>query len=146
MRFAILGILAAFGVQAAEAADTPALIKSAIFVEHESYSGRPGARLIQRASTLGSGDRVVTILDWKAPRDGRNATVSLTVPPHLSFQRSSAGDEEISVDGGRKWGKLGTLRVRDAYGLRLASPEDITNVRWKVSGPNGRITYSALVR
>jgi hypothetical protein len=146
MRIILLAILAAFGTSMVHAGDAPALIKSAIFIERESYSGRPGARLIEPASTLGSGDRVVTILDWKAPSDSRGAIVSLAVPAHLAFQRSSTEDEEISVDGGRKWGKLGTLRMRDAYGARLASPEDVTNVRWRVNGPNGRITYSALVR
>jgi len=146
MRITCLAILAALGAPAAHAADAPALIKSAIFIERGTYGGQPGTRTIEPASTLGSGDKVVTILDWKAPPDSRGATVSLAVPTHLAFQRSSTGDEEISVDGGRAWGKLGTLRVRDAYGVRLASPEDVTNVRWRVNGPNGRITYSALVR
>ena len=146
MRIYSLAILAAFATQAIHAADTPASIKSAIFVERANLGGQMDARMVERASTLAAGDRVVTILDWRAPGGKQASTVTLAVPRHLAFQRSSVGDEEISIDGGRNWGKLGALRMRDGDGVRLASPEDVTNVRWRVRGTNGRITYSAVVR
>lgn len=146
MRMTILAFLAVLGAQTAQASETTALIKSSIFVERGAYNGRPGARTVERASTLGSGDRVVTILDWRTHGEKRAATVSLSIPTHLAFQRSSLGNEEISIDQGRSWGRLGTLRMRDSDGPRLAVPEDVTNVRWRVNGTNGRITYSAVVR
>ncbi|MDD3799665.1 MAG: hypothetical protein PHE36_10880 [Novosphingobium sp.] len=146
MRLAIFAILALSGAQSAAAAESPAAVHSAVFIEREGYAGHAGTRMVERATTLGKGDRVVTILDWQATRDGNAATVTLALPRHLAFQRSSADNEDVSVDGGRSWGKLGTLSIRDAYGVRLAAPEDVTNLRWQVNGPKGRITYSALVR
>ena len=146
MRLLILGILAAFGAQAAHATSATTLIKSAIFVEKGHLDGRPGIRSVERASMLGAGDKIVTILDWRAPGGKQASTVSLAIPRHLAFQRSSTGSEDVSIDGGRNWGKLGTLRVRDRSGARFASPEDVTHVRWHVRGTNGRITYSAVVR
>lgn len=146
MRALTLAILAALTAQTAQAASTPTLIKSAIFVEKSKLDGRPGIRSIEPASTLGAGDRVVTILDWRAPSGRQASTVSLAMPRHLAYQRSSIGNEEVSIDGGRSWGKLGLLRVNDGDGMRLASPEDVTHVRWRVRGDNGRITYSAVVR
>ncbi|OCC24793.1 hypothetical protein MB02_04805 [Croceicoccus estronivorus] len=143
LSFMILAFLGAAPAQAAEAMKT---VHSAVFIERESYAEGSDTRIVERATTLGRGDRVVTILDWQSPQDGKPATVTLAVPPNLTFQRSSTGDEEVSADKGRSWGTLGQLQIRDAYGLRLATPEDITNVRWRVNGPNGRISYSALVR
>ncbi len=146
MRALTFAILAALCAQTAHAASTPTLIKSAIFIEKSKLDGRPGIRRIEPASTLGAGDRIVTILDWRAPSGQQASTVSLVMPRHLTYQRSSTGDEEVSVDGGRNWGKIGMLRVHDGDGTRLASPEDVTHVRWRVRGGNGRITYSAVVR
>jgi hypothetical protein len=59
--------------------------------------------------------------------------------------------EEISIDGGRSWGKLGMLMIRDTSGTRLASPEDVTHVRWRIPASvaargTGTIAYSAIVR
>ena len=56
-----------------------------------------------------------------------------------------------STDGGRNWGQLGIMRMRDRDGTRLASPEDVTHLRWRVADSeaargSGRFTYSALVR
>ena len=73
------------------------------------------------------------------------------VPRSLAYQEASLDGAEVSTDGGRSWGKLGQLRIRDAGGVRLASPEDVTDLRWHVSGREaaqgkGRVTYSAIVR
>jgi hypothetical protein len=53
----------------------------------------------------------------------------------------------VSVDGGKTWGKLGKLRI----GSRLATPEDVTHVRWRISAAHaalgrGDIAYSGIVR
>lgn len=146
MRLLLVAALAACSVQIAHATEAPALIKSTIFIEKENLANRSYTRTVERASTLGAGDRVVTILDWRAPTGREAATVNLAIPRHLAFQRSSIGGEDVSIDGGRSWGKLGMLQVRQGGSVRLASLEDVTNVRWRVRGAYGRITYSALVR
>jgi hypothetical protein len=126
-------------------AESEIAIRSAVFVEQEESGA---ARTIERASVLSRGQRVVTVLNWQAPASRSAFTVTTRLPSALSFERSSSGSEEISTDGGRSWGKLGQLRLHDAYGWRLASPQDITHLRWRLSGREraGRITYSAFVR
>ena len=69
------------------------------------------------------------------------------MPRAISYQTSSRGDVEVSVDGGRTWGRLGVLKI----GLRLASPEDVTHVRWRISPQlasqgRGQIAYAGIVR
>lgn len=120
-------------------------IRSAVFVEKGDAAA---TRSIERASVLSRGQRVVTILNWQAPPGQASFTVTTRIPAALSFERSSSGNEEVSVDGGQSWGRLGSLRLRDAHGHRMAGPEDVTHLRWKMNGraKTGRITYSAWVR
>ncbi|MBC2666560.1 hypothetical protein H7F51_13625 [Novosphingobium flavum] len=116
-------------------------LASDVFVERQADSGR----VLQPASRLRPGDRVVTIVTWKrAAPGGGQFTVTNPLPRALQFEESADDSQDVSVDGGRTWGKIGSLRV----GGRLAVPEDVTHVRWRVAtpAPEGRIAYSAIVR
>lgn len=104
-------------------------------------------RLLQPANALKRGDRVVYIVSWTRMGGAGGFTVTNPLPRQVYFQGSADGREEVSVDGGRTWGKLESLRVAG----RLATPEDVTHVRWKVAANEaargtGQITYSAIVR
>ena len=74
------------------------------------------------------------------------------LPRTVSFQRSVDGTEEVSIDGGRSWGHLEDLRIRDSDGfIRSAAPEDVTHLRWRVPGSvalrgSGQLTYRGVVR
>ena len=113
---------------------------SAVFVEKTDDN----ARILQPANKLSRGDRVVTVVTWRRTSPGGRFTVTNPLPRGLYYQGSANDDEEVSVDGGRSWGKLGELRIGD----RLATPEDVTHLRWRVASPAsaGRIAYSAIVR
>lgn len=138
-RFA-LGIIAL--IAAAPVSAAPAItIDSAVFVERAAPSM---GRALVPASELSPGDRVVYIVRW-ARKDGEGTfTVTNPLPRTVAYQASAEGNEEVSADGGRTWGRLGTLRIGD----RLATPEDVTHVRWRVLSPraSGQIAYSAIVR
>jgi hypothetical protein len=126
----------------APAAAAPAIaLASDVYVERSTAST---ARVLQPAQQLSSGDRIVTIVSWKRLSNGGQFTVTNPLPRSLYFQGSDREDEEVSVDGGKSWGRLGALRV----GNRLATPEDVTHLRWKITAPgsSGRIAYSAIVR
>lgn len=134
-------------------ADSPVQLDQAVFVERSGMgAARGNVRIIEPARRLFRGDRVVLVLDWEAARAQKGGfTVTSIVPPTLSFQRSSIGAQDVSVDGGRNWGRLGSLHIRAPEGIRLATPEDVTHLRWRIpadlaSKGAGRITYSAIVR
>jgi len=126
------------------AAATPVALDSAVFVERvEPGSGRR----LEPASELARGDRVVYVVSWQRPSGDGGFTVTNPLPRAVYFQGTANGDEQVSIDGGRTWGRIGELRV----GLRLATPEDVTHVRWQVPAHiaaqgRGRIAYSAIVR
>ena len=133
-----LGIVVGFSTQAV--AQSEVRLGTAVFVERNSEN----ARTLEPATRLTPGDRVVTVLSWR--RDGPTGRFILTnpLPRSVYYQGSANDDEEVSADGGHTWGRLGSLRIAG----RLATPEDVTHVRWQIaaSGPRGTIAYSAIVR
>jgi hypothetical protein len=135
---AVGGLLALFN--SASALSQTAKVDSAVFIERT----RGEVRSLEQADRVSRGDRVVTIISWRQGANG-GFTVTNPVPRHLAYQGSAAENEEVSVDGGRSWGRLGELSV----GSRQATVEDVTHVRWHVPPTRaaaGRIAYSGIVR
>ncbi len=118
-----------------------------VFVERfEPAPGGRTARVLERASELHSGDRLVFVVSWSGG-DPAGFFVTNPVPRSVAWQPAgSATAEEISVDGGHSWGTLDTLLVRDGGGFRHALPEDVTHVRWRAGGGAGQATYRGVVR
>jgi hypothetical protein len=135
----VLGALVCLAGSAA-AAESAVDIDRSVYVERRD----DGVRALEPATTLKKGDKVVLVLEWRAGAPGHGFTVESAVPRPLAFQRAGSDAIEVSTDNGRNWGRLGSLRVGD----RLASAEDVTNLRLRVPGsaPAGRMTYSAIVR
>lgn len=137
---AVLALLAPAAVIAAPLVS----IDSTVFVERVA----PGlGRTLEPVGKLRRGDRLVYVVSWLRMGGAGSFTVTNPLPRAVYFQASAEGDEQVSVDGGKHWGRLDMLRI----GARNATPEDVTHIRWRV-GPDqaargaGRITYSAIVR
>jgi hypothetical protein len=139
----LLALVALAASVPASAGPTVAL-DSAVFVERSE----PGAgRRLEPVSQLSRGDRVVYVVTWQRTSGSGSFTVTNPLPRSVYFQGTADGDEQVSVDGARTWGKLEDLRI----GSRYATPEDVTHVRWRVPAEvaaqgRGRIAYSAIVR
>ena len=153
---AIAGLVAAvaglFPASAAATASDRVSLASDVFVERFAPAGQGRtARILERAASLRAGDRVVFVVNWKATR-GQQFTLTNPLPRAVAFQGTATGEEEVSVDGGRTWGRLDQLVVRDADGRpRRANGEDVTHVRWRVPGAiaalgAGQMTYRGIVR
>jgi hypothetical protein len=139
----LLALLGA--VAAAPALANPGVaLDSAVFVERTE----PGnVRNLEPASRLSRGDRVVTIVSWRRDAGNGGFTLINPLPRAVAYQASARDDEQVSVDGGRTWGRLGELRL----GERFATAEDVTHLRWRVPAGQaaarvGRIAYSGIVR
>lgn len=117
---------------------------STVFVERvDAHNGRR----LEPANILVRGDRVVTIVTWKRMRGTGGFMLTNPLPARLAYQRSASEMQDVSVDGGRTWGRLEAMRV----GARPAMPEDVTHVRWRIPASyaalgQGRIAYSGVVR
>lgn len=129
--------------QTAHANPTVAL-DSAVFIEKTSPAH---GRVLEPARQFSRGDRVVYVVSWTKLGGQGGFVVTNPLPRSVAYQGSAVDDEDVSIDGGRSWGKLSTLRV----GSRVATPEDVTHVRWRVTSAlaargSGQIAYSAIVR
>lgn len=117
---------------------------SAVFVERvDALNGRR----LEPASMLARGDRVVTVVTWRRMRGTGGFVLTNPLPARLAYQRSASDMQEVSVDGGRSWGRLEAMRVDG----RQATPEDVTHVRWRIPASyaalgQGRIAYAGVVR
>ncbi len=152
MRFGIIAGVCAALLACPATAQTTLASASAVFVEHVTDApGGIAARTIAPAQMLRRGDRVVLMVEWQAQNPVADITVASAVPRKLAFLDSSEESLEVSPDNGRSWGKLGELQIADAYGTRLVSPEDVTQLRWRIprheiAQGRKRIVYSAVVR
>ena len=104
-------------------------VQSRVYLEQS----QGGSRTVSDAAALRKGDRVVTVLDWNTRRSG--ATITSTIPAHLSFLDASVDELEVSTDGGRNWRQLA-----DSNGGH------VTHLRWRTATGRGRLAYSAIVR
>ena len=154
--WATLPILAALAFAAIPApasagalAPPPVSLGSAIFVEHTDRQNGAAVRSLEPATRLSPGERVVTLVNWSRPsgRDTDGFVVVNALPARLNYQQSTQADEDVSVDGGHNWGRLGALRVAG----RIATAADVTHIRWHVSptqvaAGSGQIAYAGIVR
>lgn len=105
------------------------------------------------------GDNIVfTLLVNNAtaqPAVGFKATNPM--PAAVSFASVTEDWAEVSVDGGKNWGKLANLKVKasDATGTagvdRAAMPQDVTHVRWIFAdaiapGATRTVSYRGVVK
>lgn len=136
---------------ATQAAETVRFASDVFVEKFVTIPGRGTSRILARADRLNPGDRVIFVVNWTARR-GNDFTVTNPLPRAVAFQRSVDGAEEVSVDGGRTWGHVDDLQVRESDGLmRSATPEDVTHLRWRVPGQiamrgSGQLTYRGVVR
>jgi len=136
---------------AAQAADTVSFASDVFVEKFVTVAGGRTSRILARADRLNPGDSVIFVVNWTARR-GNDFTVTNPLPRAIAFQRSADGSEEVSVDGGRTWGRVADLRLRDRdNSLRSATPEDVTHLRWRVPGDvalrgSGQLTYRGVVR
>lgn len=124
--------------------DAGVITRSNVFVERIDSDQ---TRKLMPANQLRPGDRVVYLLSWS--RQGGNGSFVLTnpLPQTITYLGSASQDEEVSVDGGATWGRIGVLTLGD----RLATASDVTHVRWHIAAPiaakgSGRIAWNAIVR
>jgi uncharacterized repeat protein (TIGR01451 family) len=77
--------------------------------------------------------------------------VTNPIPAAVRLSDDGFGGFEVSVDGGRAWGKLSGLSVSDGKGgQRAAQAADVTHLRWVVPtiapGGSGSLEYHGIVR
>lgn len=99
------------------------------------------------------GDKLIFITNFA--NNGRQAVNNFVVtnplPQGVIYSTDESTSAVVSVDGGKTWGPIDTLRVADGQGgERAAQATDVTHVRWTVAaiapGGTGAVQYHGVVR
>ncbi|MBB4859104.1 hypothetical protein HNO88_002430 [Novosphingobium chloroacetimidivorans] len=141
-------VLWAFGLLQVPTLCAPALARPQVATQSTVYVERvqpDRTRRLEPADRFIRGDRVITVVNWSRRAGNRGFVITNPLPAALAYQGSAWDDQDVSVDGGRTWGRLGALRV----GGRSATAEDVTHVRWRIPPrvqARGQIAYSGIVR
>lgn len=155
------GLIPFFGIMALSGASMPVhaanalQLDSDIFVERETLNA-DGSRtkVLEEPKKVVPGDRLVFVVKFKntGASTASNFTVTNPLPAAVQFESTSDGQEDVSVDGGKSWGRLSQLRVAEAGGApRPAAAADVTHLQWNLSEPlnagaEGKLIFRGVVR
>jgi uncharacterized repeat protein (TIGR01451 family) len=100
----------------------------------------PGDRLLFTTRYHNEGAQPVT-----------NFVVTNPLPSAVALAADGATGNEVSVDGGKTWGELASLKVAGSEGApRAATAADVTHIRWTIAkiapGASGEVQYHGIVR
>jgi uncharacterized repeat protein (TIGR01451 family) len=149
----LLALLALLAPVAAQAADGLSLV-SQVFVERVETTP-DGKDVTTRAEpdVVVPGDRLVFLLSYR--NDGAEPATDLVLtnpmPTSVSYSGTEDASAVVSVDGGKTWGALSSLKVVQADGTeRAAQATDVTHVRWLLnqpvpSGGTGELSFHGVV-
>jgi uncharacterized repeat protein (TIGR01451 family) len=149
-----LAILALIAPAAAFAADNVAL-SSEIFVERvkTGADGKP-VTVRETPKVVTPGDKLVFELSYRNQGAQPATGFALTdpIPQSVVFAGSESPGAIVSVDGGKSWGPLASLRVAGPNGAsRPAVAADVTHIRWSFSqaipaGGSGKLSFRGVVK
>lgn len=147
----------AAGKAAAKKPGLELTVKSFQEVEVADKTGKKIKKTVPVAKIV-PGNEVIYVISWKnkGTQPATGVVVNNPVPKEVSFVAGSSqvvgAVDEVSVDGGKTWGALETLKVVGSDGsARAAGAADVTDVHWKLTAPvqaggSGSVGYRALVK
>lgn len=108
----------------------------------------------QEPKLVTPGDRLLFTLDYSngSGKPADNFVVTDPIPPGVIFAGHESADAQVSVDGGKTFGPLSSLKTTDSTGKqRPATASDVTHVRWSfpralAAGEHGELRFEAIVK
>lgn len=147
---------------AAAAAASPALAQSAnpvqlnsdVLVERTVNENGQTRVTLEEPSAVVPGDTLVFVLRYEntGRQPATNFVITNPLPQAIRYSGSVDSGATVSIDGGRTWGALSELRVREADGsVRPARADEVTHIRWAfaqpiAAGQSGRLMFRGIVR
>ena len=150
----LTAVMMAFASSAAFAT-TPLELKSDVFVERQVIRNDGSKSVVlEKPNMVTPGDNLVFVVRYKnvGGSTASNFVVTNPLPSAVTFNGTSDGLEIVSIDGGKSWGILGTLRVTKADGIvRPATLTDVTHVKWNLNQPltagaEGKLIFRGIVK
>jgi len=134
-------------------AQSPITTKLSSFVEKAVHDANGTRLVLEDRTKVFPGEKVVYVLSYHnfGQTAVSNFAITDAVPGPISFDGTPDTTALVSVDGGKTWGSLATLRVPVGSGFRSARPEDVTHVRWALktavpAGAEGKLSFRGTVK
>ena len=140
---------------AAVQAEAPLQLSSDVFVERQvRHADGSNAVVLQKPNLVTPGDNLIFVVKYKntSAKAASNFSVTNPLPSAVAFNGTSDGLEMVSVDGGKSWGFLPTLRVAGQDGKpRFARMSDVTHIKWNLNQPlsagsEGKLIFRGVVK
>lgn len=145
----------ALAIPAAAVAQDAVALKSTVFVARAvtDPQGNKKNQLFAPERVL-PGEALVVILEYKnnGAKPAANFVINNPIPSAISYTGVEQPWAVVSVDGGKIYAPLATLKVAKPDGtMRAANPNDVTHLRWKFAQPipggaSGRVMFYGTVK
>jgi uncharacterized repeat protein (TIGR01451 family) len=145
----------AFLAPATAMAASSVTLESKAFVERTTTDPQGQTKVVLETPKLVvPGDRLVFELSYKniGAQPANDFVVTNPVPQAVAYTGFEGLPAIVSVDGGKNWGPLASLKIAQADGtLRDAQPADVTHVRWTFAkaipaGQEGKLSFRGIVK
>lgn len=147
--------MAACCIAAPAFAQQPLELSSDVFVERfEKLEDGSSKAVLAKPTTVIPGDSLIFIVKYKnaSATPASNLMVTNPLPKPVQFNGTADGEEQVSVDGGKNWGLLNTLLIKNTDGTnRAAQMSDVTHLRWALNGTlpagaSGKLIFRGIVK
>ncbi len=149
-----LALLALLAPAAAAVAADNVSLTSKVLVERVKTGpdGKP-VTVREEPGIVTPGDKLVVVLSYtnKGSEPATGFTLTNPIPASVAFTGTEDSSAALSVDGGKSWGPLASLKVTAADGTsRPAVAADVTHIRWSLrqpipAGSGGELSFRGVV-
>jgi uncharacterized repeat protein (TIGR01451 family) len=153
MLFAISALM----MPAAALAANNVSLDSKIFVEQQTRDEAGNVKSVLTPvaeAKVTPGDNLIFVLSYKNSGNAAASDFIVTnpLPSAVAYTGHEGEAPQVSIDGGKSWGPLASLKVTEADGtIRDAQASDVTHVRWAFgtaipAGQTGKLSFRGVVK
>ena len=146
-------LLSAAPALAAAAAPGPVVLEGDVKLETKVVENGVERLVLADPKVVVPGNRLLFSTRYRnaATTPVRNFVVTNPLPAGVALASDADAALELSVDGGKTWGRLAALKVKAADGTsRAAAAGDVSHVRWTLPviapAQDGSVSFHAVVK
>lgn len=149
----LLALFALLAPVAASAAQDVSLTTKVLVERVKTGADGKPVTVREEPGVVTPGDRLVFVLGYRngGAEPATGFILTNPIPPSVAFTGSDDASATVSVDGGKSWGALASLKVVQADGTsRPAVAADVTHIRWSfgqaiAAGKGGELSFRGVV-
>ncbi|MGZ8418523.1 MAG: hypothetical protein ACXWU3_03480 [Allosphingosinicella sp.] len=148
-----IALFALLAPAAASAADNVSLTSKVLVERVKPGPDGKAVTVREEPGVVTPGDKLVVVLSYRnaGAEPATGFTLTNPIPASVAFAGTDDSSASVSVDGGKSWGALASLKVVAADGTsRPAVAADVTHIRWSfgrpiAAGSGGELSFRGVV-